>query len=416
MQIPPQIVCILASSVLVVAIVGCSSTATSKPTPTLVPTPTPVPTPTLTLQPSSSQVERILGTVPLGMADSPVIFADYARSRTVTGLEDVGGFEDFVNLGPNERERLYEGVPLHDELRSFTARLNDLVGLDIIGFDLSIWSWQPGSYQQNFLLVRSSFDSEKVANNLLKLDYEQDEYGGEEYYRLYENFKVDLRNPLRQYGLPINRIAFVGDWLLAASATDTLKALIDARNEEASNLLGSIRHSALAEAVGEGLLGGAFMTNQWIVEDWNKLNRRPFLRLDKYLDGPNRWGLLSSYTLALFGYRVLENVEETIIALYYPDPSGAGRDAPELEKRWNSFNHHSSVWDSHTEVLATRSCAPFSTVTVSGAESSILVGSCPVIMNADRDLAVGGPDLWLGLFNNRELQFLVQDLTELKEQ
>ena len=350
------------------------------------------------------------------MADSPVIFADYARSRTVTGLEDVGGFEDFVNLGPNERERLYEGVPLHDELRSFTARLNDLVGLDIIGFDLSIWSWQPGSYQQNFLLVRSSFDSEKVANNLLELDYEQGEYGGEEYYRLYENFKVDLRNPLRQYGLTINRIAFVGDWLLAASATDTLKALIDARNEEAPNLLGSIRHSALAEAVGEGLLGGAFMTNQWIVEDWNKLNRRPFLRLDKYLDGPNRWGLLSSYTLALFGYRVLENVEETIIALYYPDPSGAGRDAPELEKRWNSFNHHSSVWESHTEVLATRSCAPFSTVTVSGAESSILVGSCPVIRNADRDLAVRGPDLWLGLFNNRELQFLVQDLTELKEQ
>ena len=185
-----------------------------------------------------------------------MIFADYASSRSVTNLEEVRELEDVDNLDPDKRARIYEGVPLHDGLRPFTAQLNGLTGLDILGFDLGIWSWQPGLAPQKFMLMRGSFDEEGVAGRLLDLDYKQEEYKGNEYYWLYEDFKVDLRHPLRQYGLPINQIAFAGDWLLAASASDTFETLIDVQNEEAPNLLDSKRHQALAEVVGEGLLGG----------------------------------------------------------------------------------------------------------------------------------------------------------------
>ena len=349
------------------------------------------------------------------MGDSPLIFVDYTSSRAVTGLEEVAGFEDTANLDQSERERFYEGVPLHDLLRSFTARLNDLVGLDILGFDLGMWSWQPGSDPQNFMLMRGPFDREKIAGKLLDLDYKKAEYKGAVYYWLYEDLRVDRRHPLSRFGLPINRIAFAGDWLLAASAGDTFESLIGVRNEEALSLLASKRHIALADAVGDGLLGGAFMTPQWIVENWNKVSPGPVARLDRYLEGPDRWGLLSSYTQALFGYRVQGDLEQTVIALYYPDPSAAEKDARELKRRWNSFFHHPFV-DPETEIPVARSYAPLSTTAITGAGSSILVGACPVIRSADRDPTVAGPGLWLALFNHRELQFLVPDLAELREQ
>ncbi len=347
------------------------------------------------------------------MADSPLIFADYASSRTITNLKEIREFEDVANLDPDKRARLYEGVPLHDGLRPLTAQLNSLTGLNILGFHMGIWSWQPGSHPQNFMLMRGSVDVQRIVGRLLDLDYKQDEYEGNEYYWLYDNFKVDLRHPLRQRGLPINRMSFVGDWLLAASATDTLKKLIEVQNEEALNLLDSKRHQALAEAVGEGLLGGAFLTPQWIVDDWNKLNRRPLPRLDQYLEGSDGWGILSSYTLVLFGYRVQGTVEETMFALYYPDPAGAERDAAELERRWNSFYYEPFV-GRETETPVAHSCAPLATTAITDSNSSILVGTCPVIRSAERDPAVAGPNLWLSLFGSKELQFLVPDLAVLK--
>ena len=132
--------------------------------------------------------------------------------------------------------------------------------------------------------------------------------------------------------------------------------------------------------------------------------------------GPEQWERLSPYDLALFGYRVQGDAEETLIALYYPDPAAAATDSVELEKRWNSFYYDPrGPGKDRKEVPATLSCSPFSTTIIEGADHSVLVGACPVLRTEEWNVEVKGPSLWGCLFFTRELQFLVRDLKELKQ-
>jgi hypothetical protein len=173
----------------------------------------------------------------------------------------------------------------------------------------------------------------------------------------------------------------------------------------------------LVHAIGEGLLGGAFMPPDWILENWNTVNTGPVSRLDRYTDGPEQWGQISPYDLALFGYRVQGDAEETVIALYYPDPAAAARDSGEFEKRWNSFYYDpKGPLADPEEVPATLSCSPFSTTIIEGTDHSVLLGACPVLRTEEWNVEVKGPSLWSWLFSTRELQFLVQDLKELQKQ
>ena len=134
--------------------------------------------------------------------------------------------------------------------------------------------------------------------------------------------------------------------------------------------------------------------------------------LDSHLTGPEAWGKLSPYSVALFGYRVQDDVEETVIALHYFDPSAAKRDAGELEKRWNSF--HLSV---EYGVPVTNSCSPLSTKVEESEESSILLATCPVIRGAEEyDAFLPGPGLWIQLlYEGSKLEFLALDLEEQKQ-
>ena len=311
--------------------------------------------------------------------------------------------------------------------------MNDLVEVDVFAFDLSAWSWQPGNNSPTFLLAQVPFDRDNVAGKLKALDYQEADYAGTVYYWLNEDFTAELTHPL---GLPLNRVAFLDDWIAAAPSTGIIEQLIDVHHGESPGLLESAPHRALIEAIGDGLLGGVFVPPRWIVENWNTVHTRSVARLDRYMVGPDQWGQLSPYDLALLGYRVQGDAEETLFAMYYPDPATAARDAGELEKRWNSFHYYPvgpryDPKDPHDEVSrpprlrieadreteevpATLSCSPFSTAVIEGSGHSVLIGTCPVLRTEEWDVTVKGPSLWSWLFGTNELQFLVRDLDDLK--
>ena len=48
--------------------------------------------------------------------------------------------------------------------------------------------------------------------------------------------------------------------------------------------------------------------------------------------GPTRGASYRLTSVALFGYRVQDGVEETVIVLHYSDPDAARKDAGELEE------------------------------------------------------------------------------------
>jgi hypothetical protein len=365
-----------------------------------------------------------LALVPLEFADRSIEFADYATSRTVTGLEEVRGIEDVFSPSDTEAglerfQRIYEGVTIYPQFKSYFGALNERLGLDVIALDLGIWSKRPARLVADFLLMRGPFDSENVASKLSELEYKTDSYEVPVYYWFKGEPSLDINHPLGTLGLALNQIALVDPWLLAARDFGIITKLIDVQFNKVPSLMESDSHRALAEAVGEGFIGGAFIPPGWIVDSWktglfNSNIPKPVERLDRYSEGPNRWGELSPHTLALLGYRVRGDVEETVVALYYPDPAAASNDVVELEKRWNSFYYDPRIFGETEETLATRSCAPFSTTVIQQSDASVLLGTCPVIRSEEYDPTVKGASLWVELLGSRELHVLVQDLEQLR--
>ena len=394
------------------AIIACASGTAS----TQVSTPTSAPA--LSTDSPESRVAKTFGLIPLAFSDEAIEFADYSGSRSANGLEEANSTEklfqeELLKQDPKRLERFFSGVPLPADLNSLIQRLIDGMGVDIIGFDRSAWSFQTGN-PSNFLLAEGSFDPENVAGKLQALDYKQGDYAGTVYYWLNEDSApgFSFSHPLAP---TLNTVTFLDGRLVAAPTTGILKQFIDVNHGESPSLRESGPHRALIEAIGEGLLGGAFMPPRWIVENWNTRNNRSADRLDQYIEGPDQWGQLSSYDLALIGYRDQGDAEEIVFAFYYPDPAAASRDSGEFENRWNSFYYdpRGSQGDPK-EVPVTLSCSPISTAIIQGAGHSVLIGKCPVLRSEVWYVAVKGPSLWTWLFHTRELQFLVQDVKELK--
>lgn len=190
--------------------------------------------------------------------------------------------------------------------------------------------------------------------------------------------------------------------------------MIDVQQQKDLSLLESEPHFQIAKAIGDGLIGGAFVTPSWVIDTWNTVNRSPESWLDKYLEGSDQWVPLSPYTLVLLGYRVSDGTEETIIAFYYPDPKSAKEDSSKLESRWDSF-FYDAQGSGEVETAVTKSCGSLVTATIEQEDASVLLGKCKVIRSTKPDLEVKGPALWWWLYGTRKLEFLVPDLRELRK-
>jgi len=389
---------------------------------TSTPTSTPSPTPTSTSTPPQPQtrLEEALPWVPLEYADKFIEFADYATSRKLTGLEDVRGFEDHWQLDQDQRKRIYEGLRDTPSGVDFIF-LHDELGLDLFALDLGIWHSSGIHHSPTFTLMEGGQDIQDISNRLVNLEFKETSYRGTTYYKINEDFLWDFRHPARVLKASFNRTALVDDQVLAAPATFILEDLVDVQKGDSPSLLESPPHLALVRAVGDGMVGGVFLTPEWVTENalgsfaaqWRVANVSGIYTdstlLDQHLTGPDPWALLSPYSLALFGYRVQGDAEETVIALYYPDPSGAERDARELEKRWNSF--HLRVKDN---VPVAGSCSSLSATVEREEGSSLIVATCSVIRDTDKEGTVRGPGLWLSLLFESKLEFLALDLEEQK--
>jgi hypothetical protein len=388
---------------------------TATPEPTLSPIQPVAVTPTATPGPDDpTRLMQALAMLPMEFSNQQILFGDFATSRTVTGLEQLRSMEDFGQPGI-DIYRWNEGVPPLPSSLQFISELEEHTGWDLVASDLGIWGQRPNQGTgSTFLAVQGRRSNDTLAANLLALDFQPMDYKGETYYRLSEDYVMDFRHPLRTTTLLLNRVALLDDWLIAAPATGIMERLIDASTGESPTLLQSEPHRVLAETVGRGMVGGAFITPNSILETWNQYyGQGPVERLDRYGSGPVQWGRLSPYTLGFMGYRVQSGSEEVVIAFYYPNLQAAQRDAEELEQRWRTF-HQSVVPSGPVEMPVSRYCSPLSTEVIEHGDSSVLVGVCPVIRDAEPGPKSVGPTFWTRLLEAGEMQFLARDLEQLR--
>ncbi len=414
-----------------VALVSFVANACSHPASTNAPIPVPTATPNPTTLPiPQSRLELALSWVPLEYAHRLIEFSDHASSALATGVPIPRSYQEYERLDERQRSRLFEGTS-----RSYP----DVAGRDreflekqfnylIWEYNLGIWSDYRGGQVPRFMIFEGISDADGMLRGLAEQGFEQTTYNGTRYWRIYEDFRYDIRrHPMRLLQASWNRVAIMDNHILTAPATSIIENLIDVQKEESANLLESPPHLALSRVVGRGMIGGVFVTPDWIAEnafgsfrfnirvgDITTLGCCEFRpdALDTHLTEPDAWDKLSPYSLALFGYRVQDGVEETVIALHYFDPDAARRDAAELAKRWNSFHLHVEL-----DVPVADSCSPLSTRVEQSEESSVLLATCPVIRRAGEDETLApGPDLWINLVQiGGKLEFLVGDLESHKE-
>ena len=326
------------------------------------------------------------------------------------------------------RSRRFEGTAGYQpNLGSALHFIEEQFNYSLWEYDLGVWSEFRGGRDPHFMIFEGISDVDGMLRGLAEQGFEQTDYNGTPYWQIYEDYRHDIRRePIRTLMSKWNRVALMDNRILTAPATSIIENLIDVQKGESASLLESPPHWTLSRVVGKGMIGGVFVTPDWIAENENGSFSLQILfdgrtvgcceidpnALDSHLTGPEAWGKLSPYSVALFGYRVQDDVEETVIALHYFDPSAAKRDAGELEKRWNSF--HLSV---EYGVPVTNSCSPLSTKVEESEESSILLATCPVIRGTEEDETfVPGPDLWIRLYyEGGKLEFLALDLEEQKQ-
>ena len=327
------------------------------------------------------------------------------------------------------KSRLFEGtIAYPDHMVSASIAIEELMDYSLREYELGVWHWDFGYKRPHFMVSEGISAPDGLLRGLAEQGFEETEYRGTSYWQIYEDYGYDInRRPLRTLFSSWNRVAIMDNRLLTAPATSIILGLIDVQKEKSASLLESPPHLALSRVVGQGMIGGVFVTPDWIAEHAvgsfrfsNRQRCSPTIvgvcewfsdALDMHLAGPDAWSKLSPYNVALMGYRVQDDAEETVIALHYTDPDAARRDADELKKRWNSFHLHVEL-----DVSVAHSCSPLSTRVEEFEGFSVLLATCPVIRrDGEGETLAPGPDLWNHLFQlGSKLEFLALDLEEQK--
>ena len=335
---------------------------------------------------------------------APAEFADDTLVFSFNAPEFQGGHGQFP-----------EGRAMHPEIAANIVRLKELMGLDFSNYEQGIWSWKPGNRSRTFMAFQGPMEGQQAPDKLEDLGFRETSHMDTTYYVLDQDFSFDIRHQLRRTGLLFNRLALPGDSVLAAPATGIIESLIAARQAGSQTLSTLPPHSALAETAGDELVSGALFGPGWIAETWNTVNPGPADRLERYRTGPEAWGTLSRYSLALLGYRAGENGDEMVIALYYSQAAGAEADSWELEVRWDRYLYDPSGPSGEDgDIPLNQTCSPLSVDAIQNAEHSIIVGSCPFIKDGETASGISGPSVWLWLFNTRQLEFLLPDIEDLR--
>jgi hypothetical protein len=348
--------------------------------------------------------------VPLSFADYPIGFEDYTSARLLQiGYDgDSVDFQELLQRYDESGRSFYEGLtgPPMDQPNP------DLIGLagpPVAYSDSGVWYFTPrtsGTFgAPRSLSIKGNWPQEQMVPKLLELGYKELEYQGVSYFALHEDYISELTHPLRNRSYAINRIAFMGDRLLSAPATDLLTPLIDVQQGNVATVRESVPHVALTRALGNGLLAGIFHPHA----DLNPPDGVDFPA--EHLSGPNAWQSLSPYEVALRGYRLRDGVDEFVIALYYNDPMAAAPDALELEFRWSTITTEREVNYRTKSFSVSTVCSPFSTEVIEGDDFSILIASCPIMKEAEEDNPFGSPYLWFEL----PRWFLAQDPHALQQ-
>ena len=184
-------------------------TATATPTPTDIPTAEPDSASLAERTPSTRDLSELLNMLPGEFSDDTLVFS--------------------FNHPGSTGYLFAKGRAWHPEIASSIINLNELMGLDFRNYEQGIWSWKPGFKSRTFMAFQGPIAGQQTTEKLEGLGFRTTSYLDTTYFELHEDFEFDIKHQLRRSGVIFNRLAVLGDSVLAAPATGIIESLIAAR-------------------------------------------------------------------------------------------------------------------------------------------------------------------------------------------
>lgn len=356
-------------------------------------------------------------------------FANLKASKEAFGASDFTGIESFSG-GKAFPEDAFRVLVVNMPGRDYTGRIYEETGIDLWGFDSILWTGEPRIHTDSpyITVIRGGFESE-VGARLERLEYESVSHQGVNWYYAWTGpgpeFQKLRASPFSTDASKLNAIAPAGDRLLIRRWTDNMQSQIDVYRGTQPSLWDEKPYRELAQAIGSELLAGAFVTSSNVRELWSTFdyNLSP-RRLPGFAPGSESWGTLEEYSLAIVGYRVMDDKEYSTIALHYADPDGAERNATEFEHRLKTAQLYlynagvnvpvGSDESFHYPPIASI-CERLEVETVEYAEFSVLVADCEARAD-DAELdgfnGLSATTLWKQVLYFGTLHFLVPDFKD----
>ena len=147
-------------------------------------------------------------------------------------------------------------------------------GIDLWRFDSILWAGKSSirAESPHITVIRGGF-GEDVGTRLERLEYESDSYRGVTWYYAWSGTGPDLRklrdSPFSTDAVNLNAIAPVRDRLLIRRWTGSMQSQIEIHQGAQPSLWDEKPYRELAQAMGSGLLAGAFVSPSNVQDVWS---------------------------------------------------------------------------------------------------------------------------------------------------
>ena len=261
-------------------------------------------------------------------------------------------------------------------------------------------------------------DEEDFAGILVEMGYFSGNYDGVPYYHWFtDDIGRDSRR-VREFPLgssiamlrDMNALAFAGDQLVLSRRTSYLLEVLRVHRGIRSSMADQKAYKELADVAGADLLGGVFLSPEFVGQIWGADGNKPSDALVRYIEGENAWGVMEPYGAAVVGTGVGDGQPQIIIGLHFSSPGAAEENAVELSRRWSTARLRlmDGLFDMDEPFSAF--CAPLESRTIALRDASVLIAKCLMLDHTPATRPTFSPDaFWIVMVEYHELHFLLPD-------
>jgi hypothetical protein len=285
---------------------------------------------------ASTLFTGMLGLVPYAFFEKcDIQYGNFGQARQLHGAVEVNNPEKLMQLTKDEKwalsEALGETPNVFPSWGGHDERVAELTGFSIFSFDRVIFI-SSGPPRETWIAL-GNFNEVLIEGKLNALGYSKTNYGKHSYFKIRDDFNVDLKNPLSQFVLGgMNRVAVLDNMLIISPVTADVTAILDTMEGKTPSIMSNTVCKSLVENLGEPL-AAALTTPERIIYTLGKPVSLPFA-----FSISASWGPLHGYEAAGLGYSARGEKKYFDIALYYRGKSDAEADGQEIIKRMNSYS------------------------------------------------------------------------------